>query len=469
VVCCLRTKDKESLKEEGKTGCSLYACAGYPPKDRSDIDSPLERYPKRLIQIILSYLPSKIIIMILFAIYFGLAVNGAVNLKQGLSLPNIVADDSFFYKYGTWIEEYFTTEIGMSFSIDTNQTYSFPCTQYVITSLLDRAKNDKDMDPTFEYNWLADFKRSPLYVDTSESAFITALQTFLTNMTQYSSDVVIDPSGTTITSSRFYLKSKSIKSTYDQGQLMLRMRALGKDSTVPMIVFSNLFLFIEQLVEILPSTLTTVGVTIVVITIVTIFFMPQPTLIITIALSLFSILLGVFGFMYYWDISLSSITMIHLIMTVGFSVDFSAHICHAYLAIDSDSRDTKVQLALDRSGGPIFNAAFSTLLGVSVLGFANSYIFKTFAKLMFLVIFFGLVHSVLLIPVVLSFIGPLKHKKVYTGGEENASSQPSNIVSTINEVSTRNEENRSTQTSRIVAIINSIYWIVLGKMRYNRW
>jgi predicted RND superfamily exporter protein len=123
---------------------------------------------------------------------------------------------------------------------------------------------------------------------------------------------------------------------------------------------------------------------------------------------LFSILLGVFGFMYYWDISLSSISMIHLIMTVGFSVDFSAHICHAYLAVDSDSRDTKVHLALDRSGGPVFNAAFSTMLGVSVLGLANSYIFKTFGKLMFLVIFIGLVHSVFLIPVVLSFVGPLK-------------------------------------------------------------
>ncbi|XP_048779158.1 patched domain-containing protein 3-like [Ostrea edulis] len=439
VACCLPTKDKESLREDGKTGCLLYACAGYPPNDRSDVDSPLERYPKKLIKKIISHLTLKIIIIVLFVIYFGFSVYGAVHLEQGLSLQNLAADDSFFHKYATWIDEYFGTDIVMSFNVKNTQTYSSAWTQSVITSVLTTAKNDKDMDSSYEINWLMAFKQSHLYVNTSESAFIRALQTFLTNMTQYASDVVIDSAGSTITSSRFYLKSNSIKSNYDKGQLMLRMRGVMNDSVIPIIVYSYLFIFFEQFVEILPSTLQTVGIAIVVIIVVTIFFMPHPTLITIIAVSLFTILLGLFGFMYFWDISLSSISMIHLVMTVGFSVDFSAHICHAYLAVDSDNRDTKVQLALDRSGGPIFNAAFSTLLGISVFGFANSYIFKTFGKLMFLVIFFGLAHSVILIPVVLSFVGPLN--------------------------TTKKSKSKSTQPSSVKSRKSPIYWIVLGKKR----
>ncbi|XP_056011583.1 patched domain-containing protein 3-like isoform X2 [Ostrea edulis] len=422
VACCVTTKDKESLREDGETGCLLYACAGYPPKDRRDVDSPLERYPKKLIQKIVSYLALKIMIIFCFAIYIGFSVYGAVHLRQGISLQNIVADDSFFHKYATWLEEYFRTEITLSFNVKYNQTYSSAWTQSVLTSVQNTAKKDKEIDSNSELNWLTAFKQSTLYVDTSESAFITALQTFLTNMTQYASDVVIDSTGSTIISSRFYLKTNNLKSTYDQGQMMLRMREVTDNSAIPMIVYSDPFIFFEQFVEILPSTLQTVGIAIVVIIVVTIFFMPHPTLITIIAVSLFTILLGVFGFMYYWDISLSSISMIHLVMTVGFSVDFSAHICHAYLAVDSDNRDAKVQLALDRSGGPIFNAAVSTLLGVSVLGFANSYIFKTFGKLMFLVIFIGLAHSVLLIPVILSFIGPLNNK-----GEDKESGETSPI------------------------------------------
>ncbi|XP_061189383.1 patched domain-containing protein 3-like [Saccostrea echinata] len=411
VACCIRTKDRESLRKDGKTGCSLYACAGYPPKERDDVDSPLEKYPKRFIQKIMSYLALKIIIIFIFVIYFGFSVFGAVHLKQGLSLPNLVTEDSFFYKYSTWLENYFTTEIVMSFNVKTTQTYSSSWTQGVITSVLTTAKQDKDIDHAFELNWLSAFKQSALYVDTSESAFIAALQTFLTNVPLYASDVVINSAGTSITSSRFYLKTNSLKSSYDQGKMMLRMREVTSNSAIPMIVYADPFIFFEQFVEILPSTLQTVGIAIAVIIFVTIVFMPHPTLIVIVGATLFTILLGVFGFMYFWDISLSSITMIHLVMTVGFSVDFSAHICHAYLAVDADDRATKVHLALDRSGGPIFNAAFSTLLGVSILGFANSYIFKTFGQMMFLVIFFGLVHSVLLIPVVLSFIGPLKSKK----------------------------------------------------------
>lgn len=412
VACCIKTKDRDTLKMDGKTGCSLYACAGYQPKDRSDVDSPLEKYPKRLIQILMKYLVSKIVILVIFAIYIGFSIYGVVHLDQGLSLRNLVTEDSFFYKYSTWDENYFTSEVVMSFNVKTTQTYSSAWTQGVIAAVLTTAKQDKDIDSSFELNWLTAFKQSALYDDSSESAFITALQTFLTNVPLYASDVVIDSAGSRITSSRFYLKTNNIPSTYDQGQMMLRMREVTTNSAIPMIVYSPPFIFFEQFVEILPSTLQTVGIAIAVIIVVTILFMPHPTLILIVGVTLFTILLGVFGFMYFWDISLSSISMIHLVMTVGFSVDFSAHICHAYLAVEAEDRATKVALALDRSGGPIFNAAFSTLLGVSILGFANSYIFKTFGKMMFLVIFFGLAHSVLLIPAVLSFIGPLKSRQV---------------------------------------------------------
>jgi predicted RND superfamily exporter protein len=43
------------------------------------------------------------------------------------------------------------------------------------------------------------------------------------------------------------------------------------------------------------------------------------------------ILGNIMGTMQMMGITLSVITMIHLIMSVGFSVDFSAHVCSAYL------------------------------------------------------------------------------------------------------------------------------------------
>ena len=72
--------------------------------------------------------------------------------------------------------------------------------------------------------------------------------------------------------------------------------------------------------------------------------------------------------MYYWDLTLSSITMIHLVMSMRFSVDFSVHICHAFL---SYRRTNMLKKAFDMSGGPIFNAALSSFIGILMLFFQS--------------------------------------------------------------------------------------------------
>ena len=61
---------------------------------------------------------------------------------------------------------------------------------------------------------------------------------------------------------------------------------------------------------------------------------------------------------------------------------------------------------LDMAGGPIFNGSVSTIIGVLMLAFSTSYIFFSFFKVMFLVMVFGLIHSIFLLPVILAYIGP---------------------------------------------------------------
>lgn len=135
-------------------------------------------------------------------------------------------------------------------------------------------------------------------------------------------------------------------------------------------------------------------------------FIPNILCSLWVAFSIISIEIGVVGYMALWDINLDSISMINLIMCIGFSVDFTAHICYAYMASKAKTPDERVSECLYSLGLPIVQGSFSTILGVVALLLADSYIFSVFFKMVFMVIFFGAMHGLFLLPVLLSLFGP---------------------------------------------------------------
>ena len=131
-------------------------------------------------------------------------------------------------------------------------------------------------------------------------------------------------------------------------------------------------------------------------------FIPNLLSCLTVALTVIAIELGVAGFMSLWDVYLDTISMICLIMCIGFSVDFSVHISYAYLTAEAASPRGKLEEALERHSLPILQCATSTILAVSALIFSPSYIFMTFFKIVFLVMVLGVLHCLFLLPVLLS-------------------------------------------------------------------
>ncbi|XP_061184546.1 patched domain-containing protein 3-like [Saccostrea echinata] len=397
-LCCLKLNSEETDGDEQKKNCS----SGSIPEKREDVESFLEKYPKQIAIKLLSYSAGKIAICISFAIYLSLSIYGTVNFEQGLSTFNLVAEDSYFHKYSKWEEEYFRADPPITLCIKQEENYSLKSTQNIIMNILAKAKKCSGIDGNFEINWLKQYQLSPFYSNKSESQFVNGLRTFLSYAKIFSNDIVFDASGTKILSSKFYLKAKDLKTTDSRGSLMLQLRAISKNGRISCFFYAPAFIFYEQYVQIMPSTLKTVGIAIVAMLVVTSLLMPKPIIVIIVALNLISILLGVVGFMYYWNLTLSSITMIHLVMSVGFSVDFSVHVSHAFLSVRLE--EDVIKKALDKSGGPVINAALSSLLGISMLAFSNSYVFVSFGKVMFLVVIIGLLHAVFFLPLVLYII-----------------------------------------------------------------
>ena len=86
--------------------------------------------------------------------------------------------------------------------------------------------------------------------------------------------------------------------------------------------------------------------------------------------------------MHYWGLTFNNITAANLSFALGIAVDFSSHIAHTYLTIESptdltrqQAREFKARRAISQMGSSIFHGGFSTLLSICVLGMADNYIF----------------------------------------------------------------------------------------------
>ena len=69
----------------------------------------------------------------------------------------------------------------------------------------------------------------------------------------------------------------------------------------------------------------------------------------------------------------------------------------------------RIKKSLYALGIPILQGASSTIIGVLGLAFAHCYLYVTFFKMIFLVIVLGMFHGMILLPILLSLMGPGKN------------------------------------------------------------
>uniref|UniRef100_A0A914X5J9 SSD domain-containing protein n=1 Tax=Plectus sambesii TaxID=2011161 RepID=A0A914X5J9_9BILA len=125
-------------------------------------------------------------------------------------------------------------------------------------------------------------------------------------------------------------------------------------------------------------------------------------LIVLMATSFISINAAVIGYLSLWDVDVDIVSMVTILMSVGFSVDYTVHMAFTYARQSTDkypSSADRIRNALREVATPIFLAATSTLTAVSLLAFVGSYMIRVFLKTIFLVVIFGMVQSLIVLPI----------------------------------------------------------------------
>jgi len=113
---------------------------------------------------------------------------------------------------------------------------------------------------------------------------------------------------------------------------MMHLRALAaKYSRYEISTYNPLWPFVDQYEQVLPNTIQEIYSGISFMVLIAIFFIPSLVCSVWVALAILSIDVGVLGYMAFWGINLDVISMITIVMSIGFSVDFTAHIAHAFV------------------------------------------------------------------------------------------------------------------------------------------
>ncbi|XP_033107661.1 patched domain-containing protein 3-like isoform X2 [Anneissia japonica] len=400
-------------------------CAGGPSQSTTTTSeiapSSLMRFFKSVFGPIVLHNVSKVIILISYGVYLGFGIWGVLNVDEGLALTSLAADDSYvndFYEY----EYRYFREYGPSIMLTITETvdYSDVSAQESIENLVsDYEALNVIHTSTFTESWLRfylQYLAAANITYSSNEEFVAILrQQFLqlNAYAHYAQDIVFaDDTSTDIIASRFILISKDISSTYREQELLVQTRDLLDSSPYETLVYNALYVFFDQYTAILPATLQNLGIALAAMLIVSILLIPSLSCSIWVVAAIASIEVGVIGYMTFWGVRLDSISMIVIILCIGFSVDFSAHITYSYTIAPGKTKKMRMNNALFLLGMPMLQGAVSTILGVLTLAFSSYYIFRTLFKTLFLVIVFGLYHGLFVLPVLLSLFGPTSSKSI---------------------------------------------------------
>lgn len=400
-TCAIIPEDLPATDSKSFSVC----CVGgsYDRITEKEETEPMSQIFERFYGPFLTHKLIKACVFVIYAVYLAVSIYGCFILKEGLDRRNLALDDSYISNYYNTQRQHFS-EYSCIVMVAVKQPFPYwdEDEQRDLFSCISKFENLNYVNGTF--GWFLSFQQyanASNFSIHSQEAFQTHLHQFLKLNSMFRQDINWTADNQ-IQASRFFIQTLNKTTMKD---MMSGLRETAEECPVELLVYHPAFIYFDQYTVIMENTIQTILVAVIVMLVVSLILIPSPLCSVWVAFAICSVIVGVTGFMSLWGVNLDSISMINLVMCIGFSVDFSAHISYSFVSSPKSDVNEKAGDALARLGYPIVQGALSTVLGVVVLSMSGSYIFRTFFKIVFLVITFGLLHGLVFIPVFLTVFG----------------------------------------------------------------
>nr|XP_056713094.1 patched domain-containing protein 3-like [Euleptes europaea] len=393
--------------DESRGSAYNMCCVGgsYDESTGAEFEHPMNEFFRKYFGPFLMHPWTKVSVVVLYIGYLGRSIYGCTQVEEGIDLRNLVTDNSYVVQYYNWQDEYFT-EYGprMMVVVAESIPYWNSGVYADLENCMASIENSTYVNKYLSESWL----RMYVSIANGMSLNIDDRSSFIGNLSilfemNPESQWNINFTDLEISASRFFIQTINATTAINKRNILDELRGFAAGCKIPLIVYHPAFIYFDQFLVIGRNTIQNILIAAGAMLIISLLLIPNPLCSLWVTFAVASVIVGVTGFMAFWNVHLDSISMINLIICIGFSVDFSAHISYAFVSSEKPSMNEKAVDALYHLGYPIVQGAISTIVGVLVLSMAPTYIFRTFFKIMFLVIFFGALHGLIFIPVFLTF------------------------------------------------------------------
>jgi len=436
--CCVCFKVSSVHEDDGDGDHHNNECDGStsPPTEESwSVQSSCDSERLHISSRVMSWYADKLLrpyvkaaILLVFTAFSGVCLWSTLQLKVDFDFLSVLPSDSYVTGFYEASNLYTNLQGPDTFIYFRNVDHSDPEVWTQMEAYVDAIIAIDDISRPPLHFWLSDYKE---YVAQHENelqdlTFNQKLDDFLDGVREkynYRGDMLFDEDGNLIASrTKVFFDGINSFQISDGVDALVDQRAVteaqpinqeSKKGEWHFFTFKTVYLLWEFLLitpmELMNSTLVGIGC----VSAMSLFFIPHWSGTLFVTPLVMILYVDLLGFIHFFQIEINGISFVSMVMAIGPLVDYVMHVVLRYYETNAAaSRDTKVKEVLETMGASVLLGGLSSFLSIFPLMFSSNDIIRTFVITFCGVVLIGLTHGLVLLPVLLSTMGPYKQHSV---------------------------------------------------------